>query len=82
MGAKKVEHTEQELIAVGKDGVLKRFEDTSPDGEKAMQVEDMIANEYGVDYDCVILPANAPANHPLVQLVEKTMDVDLQGALS
>ncbi len=38
-----------------------------------MRIEDRLQDEYGVEPNCVIIPADAPPDHPLVQTVDEAM---------
>lgn len=57
--------------------------DDAVNSEQAKEVEDKLQREYGTEPECVILPASAPPEHPLVELVDGQLDgVDLQNELS
>lgn len=79
---------EHELLAVHAEAGVREFTapgetvDDAVNSEEAMRMEDELQAEYGTEPDCVILPADADPEHPLVQLVDQTLpDVDLKDQL-
>lgn len=67
------------LIAVHAEDGVTEFEAPGEDAndatssEKAIMVEDRLQQEYGAEPNCVILPSDAPPNHPLVQQIDEAM---------
>lgn len=69
-----------DLLAIHEQDGVTEFEAPGTDmndateSDKAMRVEDRLQAEYGTEPACVILPADASPNHPLVEVIDAELE--------